>query len=216
MTVPEIPPSQRPPSRDGNASGRDLTTLSRQEFVDLVQRHSRALWALAAGTLGRPDEIEDVLQEATMIGLQKLDQFERGTSFAAWMGRVVRLVALNRARLRQRRQTEATDPVVLDQAVASPVAAPAIGMVAGSGEVDFAGLADQVDDDLLRAIGRLQPKPRACLLLRALADLDYEAIGELLGLRSGTAMSHVHRARAELQRTLGVSHGVAAARSDTR
>ena len=87
MTVPETPPSRGGvPSTDGTADGPGSTRLDRQEFADLVQRHGRALWALAAGTLGRPDDIEDVLQEAAMIGLQKLEQFERGTSFSAWMG----------------------------------------------------------------------------------------------------------------------------------
>lgn len=204
MTVPNIPrdfagePTDRH-TDDGIVPGPRMAPLSRDEFATLWQRHGRIFWALAAGVLGRPDEIEDVLQDAAMIGISKLAEFERDTSFTAWMGRVVRFVALNRGRLRMRRQTEATDPVVLDQAIAAPVR----GLADASGaDGDLAFLASQIDDELLAALSRLKTKPRACLLLRALAELDYDAIGEVLGIRSGTAMSHVHRARGELQRTL--------------
>ena len=46
------------------------------------------------------------------------------------------------------------------------------------------------------------PMARACLLLRAVQDLDYSELSRLLGIPEGTAMSHVHRARNALRRAL--------------
>ena len=175
-------------------SGRGV--LDRGEFAALTTRHRRSLWALAAGVLGRPDEVDDVLQEAAMIGLSKLEQFDPDTSFPAWMGQIVKHVALNRGRLRQRRRTEPTDPVVLDE---SHVHDDCFAVDVDDLE---AGLPAAVDDELLHALQRLQPTPRACLLLRALADLDYASIGAMLDVVPQTAMRHVHRARIELQRVL--------------
>lgn len=180
------------------------TPLTGDEFADRFEEVGRALWALAASTLGRPDEIEDVLQEAAMIGFARVAQFDRNTSFAAWMGRIVRFVALNRARLKQRRRTESADPIDLDRAIANE-APPTDSLVAG-GAGSFDAALQHIDDELFAALGRLRPRPRACLLLRVLGELDYAAIGAVLGIPSGTAMSHVHRARNELQTILSPTH----------
>ena len=62
------------------------------------------LWTLATAVLADRSQAEDVLQEACVIALQKLDQFQTETSFTAWMGRIVRFVALNHLRSRIRRR----------------------------------------------------------------------------------------------------------------
>ena len=48
----------------------------------------------------------------------------------------------------------------------------------------------------LRAVGEMS---RACMLLRAVHQLSYREISELLGIPEGTAMSHVHRTREALR-----------------
>jgi len=133
-----------------------------------------------------------------VIGLQKLEQFDRDTRFAAWMGRIVRFVALNQVRRRGRRSTRSTDPEDLDREVAPP--APVLSATDPAGEL----LADagHFDDALARALLELRPMARACLLLRTLHDLDYNEISETLLIPRGTAMSHVHRSRQVLRRHL--------------
>lgn len=198
------------PSRDASPHATGLSAsgpsapLTGDEFANRFEKVGRTLWALAASTLGRPDEVEDILQEAAMIGFSRITQFDRDTSFAAWMGRIVRFVALNRARLKQRRRTESVDPTDLDRAIAneSPPTDGRVAAVAGN----FDAALQHIDDEIFAALGRLRPRPRTCLLLRVLGELDYETIGAILGIPSGTAMSHVHRARSELQTTLAKTH----------
>ncbi|MBT8485493.1 MAG: RNA polymerase subunit sigma-70, partial [Phycisphaerae bacterium] len=72
--------------------------LTNDAFAEAFSTHARALWCVAAGILGHRDVVEDVLQEGALIALRKLDQFDPDTSFFAWMGRIVRYVALNQAR----------------------------------------------------------------------------------------------------------------------
>jgi DNA-directed RNA polymerase specialized sigma24 family protein len=47
---------------------------------------------------GDRSEAHYLLQEASVIALEKLGSSRSGPSFEAWMGRIVRLVALNRLR----------------------------------------------------------------------------------------------------------------------
>ena len=214
------------PGANGAAGPSALTA---DEFATHFQGVARSLWAVAAGILGDRTEAEDVLQEACMMALTKLDQFERGSNFGAWMGRFVRFVALNQGRKDQRRATRPTDPgELLDVARAGVPAAwtGAAPGVAGAGAehapseldplaalnvrrlpVDEHGalLADagHFDDELMRGLRELAPIARACLLLKTVVELDYREIAALLEIPEGTAMSHVHRSRGLLRERLG-------------
>lgn len=160
-------------------------SLAPDEFSARFQSATRTLWLIAAGVLGDRNEAEDVLQEAAMIGLRKCSEFDPATSFAAWMGGIVRNVARNVARKRVRRHTSPADPATLDRSPA--VAEPS---------------ADGFDDRVLRALGMLEETARMCLLLRTVSDMQYKEIAAVLGIPEGTAMSHVHRSRHTMRAAL--------------
>jgi RNA polymerase sigma-70 factor (ECF subfamily) len=173
--------------------------LTPAAFAARFQDSSRALWCIAAGVLGDRHEAEDVVQEAALVALQKLHQFDAGTSFIAWMGRIVHFLALNRARRRTRSGTFQTDPLALDAVRrAGPSAAPAPVDPRGQpvpAQSDF-------DDLVMHALARLEPMARACLLLRTIHHIPYREIAPALGIPEGTAMSHVHRARRAMRELL--------------
>jgi RNA polymerase sigma-70 factor (ECF subfamily) len=158
------------------------------------------LWLIAAAVLGQRSDADDVLQEAAMIGLRKIGEFDPATNFAAWMGGIVRNVARNHARKRVRRQTTPSDPQSIDQ---SRVARPDGEQ---GPEFDRRGriTPEQAafDDRVMHALDGLEDTARACLLLRTLRNLPYREISALLGIPEGTAMSHVHRARQFLRQRL--------------
>jgi RNA polymerase sigma-70 factor (ECF subfamily) len=172
------------------------------------------LWVIAAAVLGRKTDAEDVLQEAAMIALRKISDFEEGTNFGAWMGGIVRNVARNYARKRRRRATSDVDPQAID---ASRAAHSLGGGVGGGGwgpitpSLDPHGRVDAdeagFDDRVLKALNTLDETARACLLLRTLRDMPYREISQLLEIPEGTAMSHVHRARAALRAMLAEGEG---------
>jgi RNA polymerase sigma-70 factor (ECF subfamily) len=176
-----------------------VARLSPEAFADAFTASSRTLWCIAAGVLGRRDLVEDVLQEGAMIALGKLDQFDPGTSFVAWMGRIVRYVALNQARHRQRRAASAAAPEALASVPArADDAAPPPTTPAGDLHPDQT----EFDDRVLRALRALDETARSCLLLRTMLDMPYHDIALALDVPEGTAMSHVHRARRSLRETL--------------
>src|SRR4051812_25584625 len=78
------PPPNQPPAGEagGGSAARPAPAL---DFAAEYQRAYRVLWVVAAGVLGRATGAEDVVQEAALLALGKLDRFEPGTHFVAWM-----------------------------------------------------------------------------------------------------------------------------------
>lgn len=175
---------------------RTDSSVNQTQFENLFAQSSRTLWCIAAGVLGDADQAEDVLQEAAMIAYQKCDQFDAETSFVAWTGRIVRFVALNTRRRGQRRKTTPVNPAVLEhhQAAVTMNGSPAVNATG-----DLQSDQQYFDDRLQSALQTLSPTARACLLLRTVMDMPYREIARVLDLPEGTAMSHVHRARAQLR-----------------
>jgi RNA polymerase sigma-70 factor (ECF subfamily) len=54
-----------------------------------------------------------------------------------------------------------------------------------------------------KAIAKLRPEYRACILLRHVEDRSYEEIAATLDLPLGTVKTYIHRARHELREALG-------------
>ena len=172
--------------------------LTPEEMADAFADCSRTLWCIAAAVLGRSEQVEDVLQESAMVALNKLDQFEPDTSFVAWTGRIVRFVALNHARRRQRNPVVPGPSDLLNAAPSPSHPGRAPATADGKLPVDQ----DCFDDEVLAALKTLDETARACLLLRTVLDLPYRDISLALDIPEGTAMSHVHRARQSLRRQL--------------
>lgn len=192
-----------------------------EQFARRFQASGRLLWTIAAGVLGDTHEVEDVLQEACVLALEKLDSYREDAHFTAWMGRFVRHVAWNHARKRLRRDTRPVAPEELlgleargdlrARVPRAPVDAPVPPASAGGSAsdglpVDARGelVADQTafDDLVVAALGELGPIQRAALLLRTVHELSYRELAAVLEIPEGTAMSHVHRARRTLREAL--------------
>ena len=172
--------------------------LTPREMAEHFQASYRVLWCIAAGVVNERSRAEDIVQEAAMIALAKLDQFDRSTSFTAWAGQIVRFVALNEGRKKQR-ETE------MKLGFQHTVSELARGPRAGA-PIDPRGSLvtdqDQFDDEVLGALKGLEETARACLLLRTTHDLPYSEIALIMGIPEGTAMSHVHRSRTAMRKAL--------------
>jgi RNA polymerase sigma-70 factor (ECF subfamily) len=174
--------------------------MTSAEFSARFQAAAKSLWLIAAAVLGRRDDAEDLVQESAVIGLQKINEFRPETNFAAWMGGIVRNLARNHARKGARRHTGATDPADLDHSRAGRPTAEQPPQFGRDGKLSPSQSA--FDDHVLHALDVLEETPRLCLLLRSLHQLPYRDIAALLSIPEGTAMSHVHRARATMREYL--------------
>jgi len=139
------------------------------------------VWTIAVAILRDSNSADDMVQEATTVALGKLQDFDPRTSFAAWFGQIVRFVSLNESRKRRRSNPQ---PDEVFSGVASRAGASA---------------RPAFDDRVSAALEALDEVPRTCVLMRTLHNMSFAEIAVALGIPEGTAMSHVHRARAHLR-----------------
>lgn len=168
--------------RPGGGAGIDAAA-----FASLFSGASKGLWCIAAAIVRDRSLAHDIVQEAAVTALGKLDQFSPGTSFAAWMGQIVRYTALNELRRGKRARTTPVDPHTMVHARANEASTPEM---------------DGMDPALQSALDTLEDTARTCLIMRTVMDMPYRNISAALGIPEGTAMSHVHRSRTALRSVL--------------
>ncbi len=166
----------------GSGVGVSGKGIDRAAFAELFRRSARAMWSIAAAIVGDADEAHDVVQEAAMTALGKLDEFDPATDFAAWAGQIVRYTALNERRRRKRER----------------------GRVEKIAQGEPIGALDPIPGDSAvgAALGELDEPARTCVLMRIVTGMSYAEISKALGIPEGTAMSHVHRSRGRLRDAL--------------
>lgn len=181
-----------------------------QGFAALYRAAYSRLALVAVGIVGDRAAAEDIVQDAAIIAFQRSADFTPGTNFCAWMAEIVRRCALNYRRKAKHRRTYPADPAVLSRVERPTLPSSGLPSLASkSGEI----LEDQAafDDELVRALNQLAPEARCCLLLRAVERLSYAEISALMRMPEGTAMSHVHRSRTALRRSLSSREPAASA-----
>ena len=151
-----------------------------QSLAVLLMRHRAAMHAVAAAVLGAGPEVEDVVQDASLVAITDVGKIRDPSLARAWLTGTTRNLA--RARLRRR------DPVPADLAhVPSPD-----DLERG---IEEAALRDWVWE----ALSALSEPLHDVVLLRYFsATSSYDAIAAALGIPVGTVRSRLHDARAAL------------------
>jgi RNA polymerase sigma-70 factor (ECF subfamily) len=189
----------RKPSSSVPDAHTSPSDAAKGEFSAQFTGSFRILWLIALGVLGDKALAEDAVQDAVVIALGKLDQFKKGTNFTAWMGQMVRNVALNMARKESRRRKPLAAGRVHRTESTSDASTESLAKMI---ETNSAVAMEAFDDGVQKALMTLGDTARTCLLLRTVEGLDYAKISELLDIPAGTAMSHVFRSRTAIREQL--------------
>jgi RNA polymerase sigma-70 factor (ECF subfamily) len=168
-------------------------------FEELAHQIERPLYRHAARMLGK-DDAEDAVQDALLSAWKSLGSFE-GTSFRAWVFRIVTNRALDRLRSRRRHPELPLDPPADETdevGWAEPAAAgPELAEIASDRE------AIRVVEE---AMTTLPAEQRVVLLLRDVEGFAYEEIATMTSTEIGTVKSRIHRGRVAVRNIL-VSRG---------
>ncbi len=89
---------------------------SSEQFVQLLTQHQNHIYAYVLSLIGNPVEAHDVVQETNLVLWRKASEFELGTDFAAWAGKVAHFQVLYYRRRCGR------DRLVFDDSVVAQVA----------------------------------------------------------------------------------------------
>lgn len=137
-----------------------------------------------------PEDADDTFQTVLMRVWKDLKKIHRHPNPHACILRICINASYDalrkRARTRRREVSLDASPMLASRAQSPEPSA-------GSGDVD---------DDLLRAIAALPRKQAHAVLMRALEDESFDAIGQALGCKSATARSHYSKGKARLRQLL--------------
>jgi RNA polymerase sigma factor (sigma-70 family) len=159
-------------------NGRRSSGASLAAIEEVYRRRFRSFAGIAAALVGDSDAGRDAVQDAFAKAVRTRRSFRGDGPLDAWLLRAVVNTALSARRKRAR------------------YAAPD-GTHVRTGAPDGRG-----DDDLRAALALLPERQRVVLFLRYYADLDYRAIGETLGIATGTVAATLNAARCALRRSL--------------
>ena len=166
----------------------------RRRFDQLVLPHLDAACNFARWLAGGASEADDVVQEAFLRAFRLFGSF-RGTEARPWLLAIVRNTWITHWQQRQ-----ATGEVCDydDERAGEPLPGWHDGLPGPEQSLSRAEDARLVREGLRR----LPPLFREVLVLRELEDLPYRDIARILDVPTGTVMSRLSRARAQLAQIL--------------
>jgi RNA polymerase sigma-70 factor (ECF subfamily) len=131
-------------------------------------------------------EAEDLVQDTLLRAYRAIDGFD-GRHPRAWLLTILRNTHINRNR--RRRPELLRDPDAATNRMVS----------AASDERTDAGLDDEIDAEILRALASLDELFRHVVELVDIDGLSYAEAAEVLDVPVGTVMSRLHRARSRIR-----------------
>lgn len=174
--------------------------LLREQYDDeelaqaLLERYYAPLLRLAYSLLGDRMEAEDIVQEALLVALDKIDQYQPGTDLKAWLCRITIFCcrnAIRRRKIREKWFMIWSRVAMLGTAPRNPERRTADRELQG---------------ELWQAVDLLNEKHRLPIILYHVHGLTAPEIAEVLNIREGTVYSRLHYASRTLANQLSNSH----------
>ena len=168
-------------------------TDRRLAYEMVVRQYRNRLFQHALYIVKEPQEAYDAVQEVFIKAMREPRFFNVDFRTKAWLFRVTSNLCYNIVRDRRRRGG-------ILEAMPRETSAHATQME------DFHQ--GECRDEILAAMEHLSRDHRDILILRYYDDLSYAEIADVLGVKAGTVMSRLSRARGRLATALGVDHPV--------
>ena len=187
-----------------NLPDADVVALAQQgreeAFREIIRRYERPVFSLVYRMVRDREMAEDLSQDAFIKVLNHLDKYRPEFKLSSWLFKIANNVAIDHLRKKQ------LPTVSID---GSPHAASQAEIEASSFDIDSGGEsaleameARERGTAIERAIAKLRPEYRSCIMLRHVEGRSYEEIAATLDLPLGTVKTYIHRARHELREAL--------------
>jgi RNA polymerase sigma-70 factor, ECF subfamily len=182
----------------------------RAAFNRLVELHQAGAYALALRMLGDPDTAADVTQDAFFSAYRAIGSF-RGSSFRAWLYRIVSNGCYDTFRAQSRRPSVSLEATLEDEREGEPAgqggqhadARLPAALIDATWDPERTALRGEVIERIQSALLRLGPEQRLALVLSDVQGLSYDEIAAVMGTSLGTVKSRIARARGHLRDILG-------------
>ena len=188
-----------------NLPDADVVALAQRgredAFRELVRRYERPVFSLIFRMVHESATAEDLAQDTFIKVLNHIDKYRPEFKLSSWLFKIANNITIDHLRRRQIDTISiegSPDAVTAERARATSVT------VTSGGESPLEELESrELGASIEKAIARLRPEYRACIILRHVEDYSYDEIAEIVKLPLGTVKTYIHRARQELREYLG-------------
>ena len=190
-----------PPADLRAATDQEVVAIARRRddaaCRELVRRYERPIFSLIYRMVRNRELAEDLAQETFIKALNALESYRPEYKFSSWLFKIANNAAIDHLRKRELDTLSLEGSPHADTPQRVEATALQIGEKAESAleAVEHKELGGEIE----RAIAKLRPEYRTCILLRHVEGRAYEEIAEILNLPLGTVKTYIHRARNELR-----------------
>jgi len=169
-------------------------------YRELLRRYQRPVFSLIYRMVRDRELAEDLAQETFVKVLNALDRYRPEYKFSSWVFKIANNASIDHLRRKE------LDTLSLEGGpdATTPERVEATALQLGDqAESPLDELeARELGSTIEKAIGRLRPEYRSCIILRHVEGRPYDEIAGILDLPLGTVKTYIHRARAELKECL--------------
>ena len=183
------------------ASARLSAAPPHAAFGELIRRYQAMVYALTL-SLVRPDDADDVTQEAFLRAFRNLDLLADPSRFGVWLRRITFGVAIDHVRADRARQSVPLSSLALGE---EDEPEGALAMAATDPSPLQQLERDEVVARVIAALDRLPARYRVPLTLYHIDGLTHSKVARTLGVPEATVRSLVARARRKLARILAAA-----------
>jgi RNA polymerase sigma-70 factor (ECF subfamily) len=171
----------------------DSAPENEQESLDfdaVVEQYSDFVYNVAFKMMGKPEDAQDVAQEAFISAFRAFHRFRGESRVTTWLYRITVNAALMRLRKEKRART-LTRTGLED-----------VDVVDWSPGPERLAITGELGEKLQEGIASLEPDLRASVVLRDVQGLSNAEAAEVLGITVSSLKSRLHRARVLLRKYL--------------
>ena len=186
--------------RDVKDERQESVAQKRARFERLALPAVNALYRQAMRLTNNPEDAQDLVQDTFERAFKAFDGFQPGSNFEAWMSTIERNAFFNQYAKAKRRPKRANDSTgeYNDWDIYSASGHSSEGL--RSAEQEY--LDNFAPDEILRAFDKLSPERRQVFIDTAIDGKSYQQVADEQGIKIGTVMSRLNRARTQLKREL--------------
>ncbi len=180
---------------------RQAQAGDRPAFGQVVLLYQDRLFNAVLRLVGDYDEARELTQETFLRGLEKIADFRHDAAPYTWLFRIGVNLSISQLRKAHRQRTFSLDSSPGGRQKDQSQAAGLVDRLASDASSEPASLVETKErqQQVLSALGRLDPDYRAVLVMRDIEGFDYQQMADALSLPLGTLKSRLFRARLALR-----------------
>ena len=188
--------------KTGAATGAsdETTAAKRERFERLAMPAVDALYRQAMKLTNNTEDAQDLVQDTFERGFKAFDSFQAGSNFEAWMTTIERNAYFNQYAKAKRRPQRANDSTgeYDDWDIYDAAEHSSEGLKSAEDEY----LDTFAPEEIMKALARLSPERRQVFIDTVIDGKTYQQVADEQGVKIGTVMSRLNRARTQLKRDL--------------